>query len=157
MGAVCAYADLPQKPRVQAGKTMRPEQILIPALFSCFIPPIGLLLFGWASRADVPWVVSMIGVALYPAGVFPIFQATLNYLAAYQPRFTASLFAASDFTRSSFALAAVLFARPMFVSLGIGGGCSLLAGLMTCCIVGLFAIYHYGPRLRAQSKFQASW
>ncbi|USW48512.1 Putative major facilitator superfamily, MFS transporter superfamily [Septoria linicola] len=134
-----------------------PEQILIPAIIASIFPPIGLFLFGWGANPDIHWIVPMIGVALDPAGVFTIFQALLSYLAAYQPRFTASLFAASDFTRSSFAFAAILFARPMYLSLGIGGGCSLLAGLMVCCIFGLMAIYYYGPKLRNRSKFQASW
>lgn len=68
-------------------------------------------------------------------------------------RYAASLFAASDFTRCTFALAAVLFSRPMYTYLGMGKACTLLAGLMIGCIFGLFALHHYGPRLRQRSKF----
>ncbi|PPJ55055.1 hypothetical protein CBER1_01528 [Cercospora berteroae] len=152
-----AFLILDRKPRFEAGQDVQPEHVLIPAIVASFLPPIGLLLFGWSSDPSVHWIVSMVGIALYPAGVFTVFQSLLSYLAAYQPRFTASLYAASDFTRSSFAFAAILFARPMFTAMGIGGGCSLLAGLMICCIFGMVAIYHFGPKLRSQSKFRASW
>lgn len=95
----------------------------------------------------------MLGVAIYPFGVFVIFQSIFLYLPKSYPQYAASLFAAADATRSIFALAAIHFARPLFLTLGIGGGCSLLAGLMVCCIFGLYALYHYGPSLRARSKF----
>lgn len=54
----------------------------------------------------------MVGVALYPLGVFVVFQSIFMYLPTLYPRYAASLFAASDFTRCTFALAAVLFSRP---------------------------------------------
>lgn len=120
---------------------------------SCFLPPIGLLLFGWSANPDIHWIVSMIGVGLYPAGVFIIFQGIFLYLPKSYPNYAASLFAAADATRSLFALAAIHFARPLFTTLGIGGGCSLLAGLMILCIFGLYALYYFGPALRARSKF----
>lgn len=51
------------------------------------------------------------------------------------PQYAASLFAGNDLCRSAFAFAAVLFARPMFLNLGIGKGISLLAGLSVLGIV----------------------
>ncbi|KAG2169715.1 hypothetical protein VTO58DRAFT_110714 [Aureobasidium pullulans] len=128
-------------PKVKAGTPTKPEDLLLPGLVSCFFPPIGLLIFGWTSRPDIHWIVPMIGIALFPLGVFIVYQ------------YAASLFAASDFTRCTFALAAVLFSRPMYTYLGMGKACTLLAGLMIGCIFGLFALHHYGPRLRQRSKF----
>lgn len=110
-------------------------------------------MFGWSANPAVHWVVSMIGVGLYAFGVFFIFQAIFLYLPKSYPQYAASLFAAADVTRSCFALAAFHFARPIFLSLGIGGGCSLLAGFMICCILGLYALFYYGPALRARSQF----
>ena len=51
------------------------------------------------------------------------------------PQYAASLFAGNDLCRSAFAFAAILFARPMFLNLGIGRGVSLLAGLSVLGIV----------------------
>ena len=139
-------------PRSLTGPPAQPEQVLVPALAFCFLPPIGLFLFGWSANPDVHWIVPMIGVAIYPMGVFVIFQGIFLYLPKSYPDNAASLFAAADATRSIFALAAIHFARPLFLNLGIGGGCSLLGGLMVCCIFGLYALYYYGPALRARSR-----
>ncbi|KAI5274908.1 MFS general substrate transporter [Aureobasidium subglaciale] len=140
-------------PRVKAGVSTKPEDLLLPGLVSCFFPPIGLFIFGWSSRPDVHWIVSMVGVALFPLGVFVVYQCVFMYLPTLYPKYAASLFAASDFTRCTFALAAVLFSRPMYVYLGMGKACSLLAGLMIGCIFGLLALHRYGARLRQRSKF----
>jgi len=142
-----------QLPRTLAGKQTYPEQVLLPAMVSCFLPPIGILIFGWSANPDVHWIVPMIGVTLYPMEVFVIFQGIFLYLPQMYPQYAASLFAAADTTRSVFAVAAIHFARPLFLTLGIGGGCSLLAGLMILCIFGLYALYFFGPALRARSKF----
>lgn len=122
-------------------------------MVSCFLPPIGILIFGWTAKPEIHWIVPMIGVTMYPMGVFVIFQGLFLYLPKMYPQYAASLFAAADTTRSVFAVAAIHFARPLFINLGIGGGCSLLAGLMILCIFGLYALYHFGPALRARSKF----
>jgi DHA1 family multidrug resistance protein-like MFS transporter len=39
--------------------------------------------------------------------------------------------------------------------LGVGGGVSLLAGLTTLCIGGIFILFFYGEKLRAKSRFAA--
>ncbi|KAK4622032.1 MFS-type transporter pyvG [Fulvia fulva] len=71
------------------------------------------------------------------------------------PQYAASLFAGNDFARSTLAFAAVLFSRPMYINMGIGRGTSLLGGLTAGCIAGVFALYFFGPRLRARSRFSA--
>lgn len=78
------------------------------------------------------------------------------YLPFTYPRYAGSLFAANDFARSTFASGAILYARPMFLNLGIPGGVSLLAGLTVLCIFGIYGIYFFGARLRRRSKFAVS-
>jgi DHA1 family multidrug resistance protein-like MFS transporter len=51
------------------------------------------------------------------------------------PQYAASLFAGNDFVRSLFAFGAILFARPMFLNLGVGKGVTVLAGLSIMGIV----------------------
>jgi len=125
------------------------ERWLIPALFSSFLPPIGLFLFGtapywllsliaaWTSRHAVHWIASVIGIAIYTVGVFTIFQCVFIYIPLTYPQYAASLFAGNDFCRSALAAGAILFARPLFINLGVGGGVSLLAGLTVVCIVSV--------------------
>jgi DHA1 family multidrug resistance protein-like MFS transporter len=84
-------------------------------------------------------------------------QCIFLYIPACYPQYAASVFAATDFTRSAFACGAVIFSRPLYVNLGIGPGCSLLAGLTIGCVVGIYVLYHYGEALRLRSKFVSKW
>lgn len=145
-------------PRARAGEfDTKPESGLVPALYACFGPAIGLSLFGWAARPEVHWIVSALGIVIYPACVFILMQCAFLYIPACYPRYAASVFAATDFTRSAFACGAVIFSRPLYVNLGVGPGCSLLAGLTVGCIVGIYLLYHYGEALRRKSKFVPKW
>ncbi|OJJ78824.1 MFS transporter [Aspergillus glaucus CBS 516.65] len=131
----------------------KPEDVLVPALFACFGPSIGLFLFGWAANPNVHWIVPTIGIVIYPACVFILMQCIFLYIPACYPQYAASVFAATDFTRSAFACGAVVFSRPLYENLGVGPGCSLLAGLTIGCVVGIYVLYHYGEALRLRSKF----
>lgn len=49
-----------------------------------------------------------------------------------------------------------MFSRPMFVSLGIGQGVSLLASVLSVMgVAGMFFLWLYGGKLRARSTFAA--
>jgi DHA1 family multidrug resistance protein-like MFS transporter len=50
------------------------------------------------------------------------------------------------------ACGAILFSRPMFLKLGIGGGVGLLAGLTAPSVGGIFILYYFGANLRAKSR-----
>lgn len=129
------------------------EHRLVPALFGVVLLPMGYFMFGWTARAAVHWVVSLIGVIIVVAANFLIFQSVFVYLPLSYPKYAASLFAANDLCRSLFAAACVLFSRPMFINLGIGGGVSLLAGMSCLGVAGMFLLWQYGAYLRSKSKF----
>ncbi|OAA68561.1 Major facilitator superfamily domain, general substrate transporter [Niveomyces insectorum RCEF 264] len=130
-----------------------PEEQLWLGLFASFLLPVGLFIFAWTARADIHWVVCMVGVAIAMCGIIIITQAVLNYLPFTYPRYAGSLFAANTASRCLFAGAAVLFSPPLFRGLGVGGGVSLIAGLSVLCVFGLFGLYFYGADLRRRSKF----
>jgi DHA1 family multidrug resistance protein-like MFS transporter len=101
----------------------------------------------------VHWIASAVGIGIYSTSLFIIFQGIFgksldqysrynrltNFPSAYvpmsYPQYAASLFAGNDFCRSLFAFGAVLFARPMYINLGIGEGISVLGGLSVLGIV----------------------
>ncbi|KAE8152876.1 MFS general substrate transporter [Aspergillus avenaceus] len=141
-------------PKARSDAPSKPEDVLVPALFACFGPSIGLFLFGWAARPEVHWIVPTIGIVIYPACVFILMQCVFLYVPACYPHYAASVFAATDFTRSAFACGAVMFSRPLYVNLGLGPGCSLLAGLTIGCVVGIHFLYRYGEALRRRSRFE---
>lgn len=98
-------------------------------------------------------MVSVVGIGIYSFGVFMVLQCIFFYLPLIYPQYAASLFAGNDVTRSALAAGAILFARPLYRNLGIGEGVSLLAAFTVVCVGGIFAMYFYGARLRARSRF----
>jgi DHA1 family multidrug resistance protein-like MFS transporter len=142
-------------PDIKKNGLRAPEHRLVPALLGVIFLPVGYFMFGWTARHAVHWIVSLIGVVILVAANFLIFQCVFVYLPLSYPRYAASLFAANDLSRSAFAAGCVLFSRPMFINLGIGGGVSLLAGLSVLGVFGMFYLYFYGGWLRSKSTFAA--
>lgn len=143
-------------PDIKKNGLRAPEHRLIPALFGVVLLPAGYFMFGWTARASVHWIAGLIGVGILVFANFLIFQCIFVYLPLSYPRYAASLFAGNDLSRSLFAAACVLFSRPMFINLGIGGGVSLLAGLACLGVVGMFYLWKYGSWLRSKSSFAQS-
>ncbi|KAL9012796.1 MAG: hypothetical protein Q9173_002460 [Seirophora scorigena] len=129
------------------------EDRLIPALIGCVLPPVGLFLFAWTSTPKIHWIASLVGVTLYNMGIFVVFQCIFIYIPLSYPHYAASLFAGNALGRSALSAGAVLFARPLFLNLGIGRGVSVLAGLTVGCIAGMYALWYWGAGLRARSRF----
>lgn len=140
-------------PDIMAHGLRAQESRLVPALFACFGPTIGLFIFAWTARADIPWIAPTIGIVIYGASVFVLMQCIFVYVPLSYPQYAASLFAGNDFLRSALACGCILFARPLFINLGVSRGVSVLAGLSVIGILGMFILWVFGARLRARSKF----
>ena len=97
----------------------------------------------------------MIGVVILVTSNFIIFQCVFVYLPLSYPQYAASLFAGNGLFRAAFAAGCVVFSRPMFITLGVGGGVSLLAGLAVIGVAGMFGLWKFGAGLRARSTFAA--
>jgi MFS transporter, DHA1 family, multidrug resistance protein len=82
-----------------------------------------------------------------------MFQSIICYVALAYPRYVASLFAANDFVRSSFAAGFVMFSHGMYSNLGIGKGVTVIAGISGVGILGMVVLFRYGAWLRSKSKF----
>lgn len=89
-------------------------------------------------------------------GTFLILQSIFVYVPLSYPKYAASLFAGNDLVRSSLACGSILYARPLFINVGIAEGVSVLAGLSVLGIFGMVTIYLTGKKLRARSKFAQS-
>jgi DHA1 family multidrug resistance protein-like MFS transporter len=112
-----------------------------------------MFLFGWGARESIPWEVPTLGIVIYCGFSFVVGSGIFIYLPLGYPHYAASLFAANDALRSSFAAAAILFGRPLYLNLGIGKGCSLLGGLSIVGIIGFWYLFRYGHELRKRSRF----
>ncbi|KAH6668067.1 major facilitator superfamily domain-containing protein, partial [Plectosphaerella plurivora] len=129
------------------------ETFLRPGLAGVFGVTAGMFLFGWAARVSVHWVVPTIGIIMYCGCGFVVGLGMFIYLPLSYPQYAASLFAANDAFRSTFAAAAILFGRPLYLTLGVAKGCSLLGGLSVLGIAGFWYLFMYGERLRQRSNF----
>jgi MFS transporter, DHA1 family, multidrug resistance protein len=142
-----------RKYHADKGKAVEQEEWLRPGLFGVWGPPVGLLLFAWTARADIHWMAPTIGINIWAAGSFCMFQSIICYVALAYPKYVASLFAANDFARSMMAAAFVQFSHSMYVDLGIGKGVTVIAGLSGVGVAGMYGLYYFGGWLRARSKF----
>jgi MFS transporter, DHA1 family, multidrug resistance protein len=134
-----------------------PERRLIPAIYASMLAPIGLFIFAWTGNHPdrLPWIAPTIGISVFTIGIFLMMQCLFVYIPLSYPQYTASLFAANDFARSALATGAILFARPLFINLGVDRGVTLLAGLTVGGVAGILWLYYYGAMLRSKSKFAA--
>ncbi|KAI4225913.1 MAG: hypothetical protein L6R40_008328 [Gallowayella cf. fulva] len=151
--AYTAYLYFYLVPDIQQHGLRAQEHRLVPALACVFGPVIGLFIFAWTADASIHWIVSVIGITIYAATAFIVFQCIFVYVPMSYPNYAASLFASNDFFRSSLACAAILFAKPLFDNLGVARGVSLLGGLSFLGVVGMWVLWLVGGRLRARSKF----
>lgn len=151
-----SYIYFYMNPRILAKGWPVQEDRLIPALIASFGPTIGLFIFAWTAAPQFPWIAPTIGITMYGATVFVVMQCIFIYVPISYPKYASSLFAANDFFRSALACGSILFAEPLFGNLGVARGTSLLGGLSTIGIIGIFLLYIYGARLRAMSKFAES-
>ncbi|GAA6005591.1 hypothetical protein JCM11491_003693 [Sporobolomyces phaffii] len=135
---------------------LAPERRLELALYGSIFIPCSLLIFGWAGQYDyVNWIVPTIGASLYFPGIYFCFQCILLYLGQSYPEVAASVFAGNDLCRSMMAAGFPLFGAAFYSHLGVGGACSLLAGLSALMIIPLFGLFKFGHKLRERSKWAA--
>ncbi|KFY78009.1 hypothetical protein V499_02721 [Pseudogymnoascus sp. VKM F-103] len=130
-----AYLHFYMIPDILKNGLRAQEHRLVPALFACFGPTVGLFMFAWTARPSISWVVPTIGIVIYAATVFVVMQCIFTYVPISYPQYAASLFAANDFLRSASACASILYAHPLYKNLGIGRGTSVLGGLSVIGIV----------------------
>jgi DHA1 family multidrug resistance protein-like MFS transporter len=129
------------------------EHRLVPAVVGSFLLPVGLFIFAWTADKDIQWSVPLTGVGIFVIGHFWTMQSLFIYIPFSYPKYAASLFAGNSIWRSGIGSASVVFARPLFINLGVHRGVTLLAGLSVAGIFGTIGIYVFVKRLRARSKF----
>jgi hypothetical protein len=75
----------------------------------------------------------------------------LNYLADAYPTYATSVLAGNDFICSMFGAGFPLFAKAMYINLGVGWASTILA-LLSCAFVQIpILLYKYGKHIRMAS------
>ena len=140
------------EPQFNANGELRPEKRLPPAIVGSFLVPISLLMFGWTSRADIHWIVPIIGSSFLGSAYVCLSYAILNYIPDAYPEHSASAFAGNQCLDCTAAAVFQLFLTPMFENLGIGWASTLLAGLSCLFVPVPIVLYYKGHVIRGWSK-----
>lgn len=139
-------------PQFNASGELQPEKRLPPAIVGSFLVPISLLIFGWTARADIHWIVPIIGSSFLGSAYLLLYYSILNYIPDAYPENSASAFAGNEFLSCTTAAVFQLFLTPMFENLGIGWASTLLAGLSCLFIPVPIVLYYKGHVIRGWSK-----
>ncbi|KAF3024751.1 hypothetical protein E8E14_005080 [Neopestalotiopsis sp. 37M] len=114
--------------------------------------PAGLFIYGWTTDKQVHWIASMIGIAIFGAGLMAIMMCVQNYLLDAFPEIAASVTASITVLRSIAGALLPLCGLQMYESLGLGWGNSLLAFVSLGLVPIPLAFYVFGERLRKMSN-----
>ncbi|EHK41305.1 hypothetical protein TRIATDRAFT_84876 [Trichoderma atroviride IMI 206040] len=133
------------------GSTRVPELRIPLMLPSALLTPIGFLLYGWAAKYHLFWLVLDIGALLLSLGM-QVFGTTMRaYVMDAYDEHVSSASAATQLLKSLLAFAFPLFSDSMYRALGYGWGNSLLAFLsIGITIPSICILWYYGARLRAR-------
>ncbi|KAI5920636.1 major facilitator superfamily domain-containing protein [Camillea tinctor] len=112
--------------------------------------PVGLFIYGWTTEKGVHWIVPMIGVAIFSAGLMGIMGCVQNYLLDAYPQIAASVTAAMSFLRSLLGALLPLGGLQMYDALGLGWGNSLLAFISLALIPIPVVFFVFGSQIRGR-------
>ncbi|KAJ5435788.1 MFS transporter [Penicillium cf. griseofulvum] len=146
LGVVISYSSSRAE-----GTLERPELRLILMIWSSPIVPIGFFWYGWSAEKATHWIVPILGTMFIGLGAFLILMPAQLYLVdAFGSEAAASALATNTVLRSLFGALLPLAGPPMYASLGLSWGNSLLAfiGLAFAPLPLLF--YKYGETLRTR-------
>jgi MFS family permease len=131
-----------------------PEQRLHSAMLGSFLLPIGLFWFAWTAREDIHWIVPLLATVPFGIGNLLVFCSCVLYLIdTYGSLNGASAAAANGMLRYVLGAAFPLFTIQMYGKLGIDWATSLL-GFVTVALLPIpWALYKFGPKIRARSEY----
>ncbi|KAJ5888343.1 MFS transporter [Penicillium taxi] len=133
------------------GTLERPELRLILMIWSFPVVPIGFFWCGWSADKVTHWIVPILGTIFIGLGAFLILMPAQLYLVdAFGSETAASALAANTILRSLFGALLPLAGTPMYDSLGLGWGNSLLAFIGLSFTPLPFVFYKYGETLRTK-------
>lgn len=144
----------PQNRELHASR-FPPEHRLYSSMIGSIILPMGLFWFAWTARASIHWICPIVaqGVTIF-GSVLIYVGANFYMMDTYGPLYGASAAGASSLCRYSLAAAFPLFTLQMYQDLGIEWATSLLGFCAVAMALIPWFLYHFGPRLRAKSKYE---
>ncbi|CAI7591056.1 unnamed protein product [Penicillium palitans] len=129
----------------------KPEYRLPPLFLSCWMIPISLFWYGWTANRDVLWISPIVATSLMGFGMVNAFTAVSTYLVDAYTEYAASAIAATTVLRSIIGAVLPLAGGPMYKTLVLGWGNSVLAFIALAMCPLPFLLYRFGERIRKKS------
>ncbi|KAI1179089.1 major facilitator superfamily domain-containing protein [Nemania sp. FL0916] len=131
-----------------------PEMRLTISIYFGFFLPVTLFWYGWSAAKHAPLASTLISLAPYAFGSMGIFLPITTYIVDSHPTYGASAIAANVIFRSVVGALLPLAGPPLYNSLGLGWGNSLLGFICAAMIPLPLFFYKYGARLRAAERLK---
>ena len=125
-----------------------PEMRLSPMIFFAIIVPITFFWYGWAADKHAHWIVTDLGLVPFGIAISGVFVLAQTYFVDAFPTHAASVVAAAIFFRSVSGALLPLAAPPLYASLGLGWGNSILGFLGIIMIPAPYLLWKYGGIIR---------
>ncbi|PKY09043.1 MFS multidrug transporter [Aspergillus campestris IBT 28561] len=161
IGAVCSglftfYYDTIYEKAKARGKpwTASPEMQRLP--LSCIAGPcltISLFWLAWTANRSVHWMAPVLSGLLFGLGYQTIFISLLTYVTDAYRIYSASALAASVILRSIVGALFPLAADPLYASLGVAWGTSVVGFISVACVPIPMVFLYAGPWIRKRSRF----
>ncbi|KAI9689945.1 MAG: hypothetical protein M1822_009827 [Bathelium mastoideum] len=132
----------------QAGH-MTPEQRLPPVAVGALILPIGLLVYGWTAQTHVQWIVPIIATGVLGFGLTATTIPASSYIVDAFGIHAASAMAANIVTRNLFGTVLPLAGPPLYRTLGLGWGSSVLGFVALVFVPVPIIMMRYGDSIRS--------
>ncbi|KAK1756604.1 fluconazole resistance protein 1 [Echria macrotheca] len=145
-----AYSDRNVVRLTRANKgVFEPEMRLPLCIYFGMCLPVTFFWYGWSAMAKTHWIVPILGLMPFSFGIIGIYLPIVTYLVDAYPVYAASAIAANTVLRSLVGMLLPLAGPPMYETLGLGWGNSLLGFICIAMIPVPTLIYRYGKRLRS--------
>ncbi|OQU99092.1 hypothetical protein CLAIMM_04779 [Cladophialophora immunda] len=132
----------------QNNGVFEPEMRLATTTYCGIMLPLSLIWYGWTTDKHAHWLSAVAGTLPFGIGMLGIFLPFQTYMVDAFPLHAASAIAAPTVMRSLFAAFLPLAAPPLYQSLGLGWGNTLLGFVALAMIPIPMAFFRYGGKIR---------
>ncbi|KAJ5681436.1 uncharacterized protein N7477_001376 [Penicillium maclennaniae] len=141
---------------LQIRKSPAPEARLYGAMCGAVWLPVGLFIYSFTQYKDLFWFGPVVGLVLIGLGIFFIFESCYSYTADCYGDNASSAIAGQGFMRNTLGAVSPLFASQFFHNMGSQWAGLLLALIATLLTIIPYALFKYGPALRARSRLAST-
>lgn len=142
--------------RGKKGDAFKPESRLLHLLVAVIILPLGFLIYGWTLAFHIQYIVPLIGTSLAGFSMTLSALSIETYVVDVYKIYGASAIAAGVIFRAAFGAFLPLIGPPLYQSIGLGWGNSVLALMAAIFIPPVALLMRYGDWFRSKERFESS-